>query len=788
MIIVHMPDFDYNLTKIIINRRGTEMKRICCFVLATVMVMLCISSCSNKHFSFEQESHENDLPDNDYITRAEWAEVIGTFFGMDSCLSDESYFTDVTPSNASFAYIQACTEWEIFEVSSGNFNPNDIANVGFVIESAIKAAEIDYSKYDTILDYAQHEGILSEKADSKATKQFACKVAEWALNKYQSKEFVPYENVKYKDTIIPIPDAAVDEKGNICTADNNLNVGDVIIIPGDSDNPYGLARKVSNISYNENGKAILETKEPEINDLYDDLDFACIGTITDPAMVRPAEGVTLDGVVPAAVRKTSNGIHGTTLAYHNPDANNIAMLSSKGTDLSFSVKLAKGGKLTFSPAYNEIKADIERGNNSEAEKEAAKSLLDKTGLVKPLGENSAKIHDKNGDVQTVKATDKYSAGWELEGKIVLKNFYIETEFETKKAFGVPCGIKKFDYEIHYEVEPSLKLGGKLEEEITIATVPIPLGSSGITVDVEILAKASFNGNIEIGASISNTTNVKYSDTNGYKKTQTSQCEKSAELSGKLKIGFGGKATLKALGIELIDFKLDIGFGVETSGKFATAIRFEGVLYKDTGGVARLAGAKEENIFCIDAAAYFPTVSLSIGNSGTLANKLGIKVAWKIMDKSGATFKSNIIPLHYEWADWGRGFVDECTLDTLQIYSEEDISDQHEEDSKEAASLVGNDILDISQYAISLNIGEQGTISVTSLPHGYVGFDIEWNSEDNSIVNVTDIKADENSSMCQIQAVGAGITSITVDTHDGKHPLRCSIIVKEDGTVEFSPMD
>lgn len=767
------------------------MKRFIALLLSIVF-MTSMFACNYNHFSFD-----HDADGNKYITKGEWAEILGTYFGMDSCLSDTPYFSDVTAANAIFPYVQSCTEWEIFDNSGDKFNPNDYATVEFIVDSAVKASEADYSTYSTTLEYAKSENIEIGKSSSYVTIPDAIQVVEWAFEVYENKEFTEYENVKYNDEIIPMADVSADDNGTIIlnSNDGNVSEGDVIMTQGTEENPFGVARKVSAVTYAENGEVILETVEPDIGDIYEGLDFAYVGTVTDASTVKTAEGVVLEGVTPVSSGDIiSNKSQATTLTYSLPtkDTAKAQQLASKGKNLSFSVKLSKGGKVTYSPAFNELKASIEKGDNSEAEKEAARKLLDKVGFLKPMGSGTSDLGIGDKTVK-VEATDKYTAGWEIEGKLALKNFYIETELKTKKAFGIPYGIDSFEYEIHYEVESSLKFDGKLEEEIAIATLPIPLGGSGITIEVEIFAKASLNGDLEIVQSIANTSTVKYTDKNGYKKTQSSQCERGAELSVSFKVGFGGKATLKAVGIKLIDVKLDVGIGAETSfAKLTWVVRYEGELYKYSGNVARVSGAEQEIVFCMDGTIYFPTISLSIGTSnGTLANKLGIKFTWKIMDKSGATFKSQILSLHYEPSNGG--FVDQCILDTLKVF-EEDVTpnvvekdDENQTDNK-IDNKTGSDVMDISQYAVSLDVGESTKISVTTLPYGYTGFDVEWISEDTSIIEVSNIKSDEKLASCQITAVSPGIASITVNTSDGKHPLRCTVIVKENGDVEYTPFD
>ncbi len=750
------------------------MKRLIAFILVLATMLLTMSACIEGHFSFDRNSE-----DDKYITRGEWAKTLGTYFGMDSCISDEPYFSDVTAENAFFAYVQSCTEWEIFDTSEKNFKPNEYATVSFIVETAVKASEIDQSGFSSAFEYAESEKIVEGKATDRATHEYAAKVADWAIKKYQNRAFKEYENIQLKDNVVVMADKTPDGNGRITLSESSVKVGDIIIANGSETEPGGVARKVTSVSQDSDGNYIIETVEPEIGEVYDDLDFGYVGTVEDASTIIPAEGVTVESVTDAAPDTIYApgffDFHITTLAKGGRSDLDAKHMAAKGKNINLSIKLSSGKKLSVSPSYNSIKADIEKGDDAEAKK-----IFEETGY--------AQIDDFkiDGDVQTIKATDKYTAGWELEGSVGLNNFYVETELEMKKAFGVPYGIKSFTYEVNYEVTSSIKFSGTFGEEISIATVPIPLGGLGITIDVEITAGVDVNGDIQFTSTIKNTSTVKYTEKSGFKKTQSSQAENDLKLTVGLKMSFGGKATLKALGIKLIDFSLKVGLGYETSAQIGKVIRREDGLYKYDGGVADLSGSTTEYILCVNALIYYPTVSLSLGTSkGTLANKLGIKITWKIMDKSGASFDSQKISEHYEI---GRGKVDECILDTLQVFTEDDISEALEEDRNKESQLVGPEIMDISKYAVSLDVGESTELSVTTMPHGYTGGDIVWTSDDDSIVQVSGIKAGENTASCLLTAKGSGVTSVTVSTSNGEYSIRCSVIVKDDSIVDFNPVE
>lgn len=779
------------------------MKRTIAVLLIFILLFSTVS-CDAKHFSFNKESNSENNTNNGgtdsgaqnsndnindnlnmdvYITRGEWAVLLGTYFGMDSCLDIRPYYDDVTSDNAVFPYVQSCTEWEVFD-KRDSFKPDEYATVEFIVDSAVKASEADYSSFSSTLEYAKSKSINVENADSYATPDYAKQVIAWAVDSYSSKPFVEYENVEFNDNVIVMSGATCDSEGLVTTySEENVAVGDIIITEGDDENPFGVARKVSEIEYGENGNTIIKTIEPELGDVYKELEFASIATVEDESTVKTVEGVTLEGISPVSVSSDASDLSFSTLAYNSNSLSNsrIEQTAAKGTNLSFDLSLSSGGKVTFSPSYNGLKYETEIKE------------VDKTGFVAPSASELAK------ETQKIAATDKYSAGWEIEGSMALKDFYVETELKTKKLLGVPYGIESFNCEIHYEVESSIKFKGKINEKLTIAIVPIPLGPTGLTLDVEIYVTASANGEIEIGTSLANTSTVKFEAGKGYRKTQESQAQNSSKLSISLKVGFGGEAVLKALGIKIIDLELEVGMGVDTSAEATKAIRYEDVLYKLSDSLESMNGIKEEVLLCVDAKAYLPTVSISLGtDKNTLAHKIGVKLTWKVMDKSGATFKSQVYPLHYEF---GKGFVDKCTIDSLKIFDENtdentDDEGQTENDSNESVGgendsdenvfggLSEKGILGISQYAVALDIGDSASISITTLPKGYATSDIKWETEDTTIAN---IQSNVGNGSCDVVAISSGVTYVSISTLDGKYSLKCSIIVKNEENTGFTAL-
>ena len=389
------------------------MKRIIALLLAMALMIGTFSSCAGGHFSFDDENANSDA----YITRGEWATLLGQYFGMDSSLSSEPYFADVQSSSSCFSYVQSCVEWEVFPLED-NFAPNDPALVDFVISSAVKAAEADTSAFEDAVDFAWSNNLplSTDKMaeDAKVTVAEAQAILAWALDLFDKREFKEYENIQIKEEVKTLTSVSVDDNGAAKTTEPNLQVGDVIITAPTPENPMGVARKITAVTYDENGNATIETTEPEIGEVYNDLDFACAGTIEDVSLIQTPEGVTVTELADSVTNVS--GIASTDLKAQKLNGGMLTdddvQKTAKGKNFSFSVTLSSNKKLTFSQSYLEgLKLEQEFAKLNPATGEEYLDLYEKTGV------GTAQLDDfkVGNDVQTVKATDKYTGGWEIEG-------------------------------------------------------------------------------------------------------------------------------------------------------------------------------------------------------------------------------------------------------------------------------------------------------------------------------------------------------------------------------------
>ena len=449
----------------------------------------------------------------------------------------------------------------------------------------------------------------------------------------------------------------------------------------------------------------------------------------------------------------------TTLAYtKSSNAQYTTLADSKGIDLSFKCNFTNG-KISISPAWNtsygQFKTDISSVSADE-KIEKLGQLFEKTNLLYQSDENGKKLSAEN----------KFTGGYEITGSIAIKNLYVDVECKTKKAFGVPYGIEYYTKEINYELETSLSIKGTLEEELTVCKMPIAVGATGLTVELEFILYAEASGELSIKVAISNNTNIEYRNGNTKK---TSTTEKSAEAEACITIETGPqfKVTLKALGIKIID--ASIKAGVELEFKATLTARTTEDIDEEEG----IKTITDEYVFAASGMFYYPIITISVGTDGTLANKIGIKFSWKMCDKKNGLMTSQSVEIfNEEWILFQDITTEELEIDEITEPTEASDSSNAESETKFGETLM------IDVYYISLEKGGSATITITTMPEKYNTSDFTFISTDESVVTV-----DKNGN---ITAKGNGTATVKVVSKDGKYSAECAVNVGDD-EISFTPI-
>lgn len=247
-----------------------QLKRVIAFVLVSVMSLSLLAGCGK-----EKKQVVNDVDTTEYITRGEWISRLSNMFGMDDYEQSEAYYADVKPDSDIFAAVQSCRERNMLSTDTENFKPDDIATVGFVATTAVLASGVDYSKYadgtendrEAIIKCAKETNICSDiSLDENVLRQgvddiYATTVLDAAQGLFLAYSGEEKNIVEYAEGVIngyEDKSINVDDAGNL-TMDSEVKVGDVIICPPNDEYPNGNAVKVTDVTYDENGKPVYKT-------------------------------------------------------------------------------------------------------------------------------------------------------------------------------------------------------------------------------------------------------------------------------------------------------------------------------------------------------------------------------------------------------------------------------------------------------------------------------------------------------------------------------------------------
>ncbi len=771
------------------------MKRITAFLLSIVIVLsslLNLSGCANE---------------DSYVSRAEWIQLLGEQLGLSEYVSKADYYTDVKEDSEYYCYVQSCADWGVINNSeSKKFKPNNTATMDFAIETAVLAAGVELED-KSYIDFAVENEIIEDDSyynvRGKLTKQKALELLGWSTTLYLTVEEEEVENVVIKDSVINLTQntneiTSLDGSQYILTTDmtEDVVVGDVVIFPADEMNPFGVARKITSVSTDATGNLVVETEEPAIEEICDELEINTT-VVPDIEDVILADGVTLNsGVTPLSTNGADYQMDNLVSKTSTYNALNVAD-DMNGLDFSVNVNFTKG-TINVSKAWDSLLGigesvkvggegaySIKSGINPEAGQwfEKVSTIPDKTLFGKDPYDNTDAIESyKAGNItldelkeklnltadqhetNVASMTNTFSGGYEITGSINVKNLYVKPELKLKKnLIGIPNGIERYSIVVNYDIDASLSMSGKIEDELVVTTVPVPIGATGVSINVDIVIFAELNGELSVKANISNTTKTEF-DNGLTKKTSNQSASLSAQASLQLDMGPGVKATICFLGAKIVDAKVTcaIRFKVEPSVTYSTN-------YVDSGGDTIT--INRETKFEIGVNGYVPIIKLSVGTKGTLANKLSLSFSWELVGEK----KAYKIPIYNDSiVIWSEEQVIEKVKEEEELEEIEEVVDENQENEEQTGT---GEYLSISTYYVDLAPSEQADILVTNIPEGYSETDIIWESDNTEVASVSNGKVIAN---------GVGNAIIIVRTADDMYEAHCSISVQEE-EIEFTPL-
>ncbi len=804
-----------------------KLKRVIALMMVVVLSTSSLISCKKDETQNEtsKTKEASTTTVTETITRGEWITLLAEAYGMVQYDSATPYYSDVKADNPIFAYVQSCYEWNVLSTGTDKFNPDEDATLGFVISTAVLAAELDYEEYATsddvnesIINCANACGLTSvkysesDKLTAKAEKFGAQSILVASVAMFMDTDVKDIVNIEYKDTVV---DAASEEATveNITVIGSNTKVpaaeadmvqeGSVLLLPANDENPFGYCLKVVSKTLNSDGTYTIVTEEPSIDEVFDKIEVDTEMAATSD-MFEPAEGVTvikkeeasnienLDYVVDVKplgddLSDISSDIT-TVKKFESEESDTIELsvdfeFDGKDVEVSGGLKVNNLG-LTIKPtneealdrfdkaleAIGKVDDKLCKENDYSFVNDFVKGELDEKEFEKKLKEAEKKVETK------VESEDKKGeTKFKVSGKISLKTT-VSVKAEVDFFLGIPTELEEFSVEVKNEADTELSFEGSYKKTKKLGSFKIPLAYGfGLKLQADLVFDAK--GNVTVGYSVDSSIKVSY-DGKKVKKTNTNTYSDNVSASVSAEGGLKLSGTIEFWGLGLAELAVKITAKLEVKGKVERS--FDYVIEEVDGEQCYiLTDRLDAETSCIF---YIPLITFSLGGDDTLLGWIGIELEYEFVDEDKAA-KLKI----WEF-DSTKDNDNDGQPDSLIIYQEiipipkeeettteeettiEEETTTEEETTVEEETTKENDdtktgTMSLSEFVVTLDVGQTVTLTAT-LPEGYSSADIVW-SVDGGAATVSN---------GVVTAVSSGNVIVKAVTKDGKYEAACTVIV------------
>lgn len=421
------------------------------------------------------------------------------------------------------------------------------------------------------------------------------------------------EELKLAEGVKTLSDYTVDGDNFVVSADSDLQVGDIYVVEQSDANLTGAAYQVEAIDVVD-GEKVLTNSEVAIEDVVESIDYE--GS-TD---VNFATSMIVDG--------NGDVISDGYLDASSLSKEDIMKLVKKYAKISFSVK---GFKVAAKATDTGINFSISKSQNGVSFKKTydlenlsvdAKADVD----VKKLSFNEVYMN-LNYDLTDVT---------EISGSYA-KTFGEEVATVGDKLSGDSFWAKLLNEYVLSELDST---------SIKLFTITLPLGSTPLTVTLDVLLNVSVNGRMTITVVSEEMHGVEIINNQVRTVNESNVVDRDAKIYGQFELRLGLGASLGLYGYALVDLGIEGGVGayVDATVGFYDAEGNE--VYTHSAGVIPvdylkevIAGADTEGDIDITGHAdIYGILRISVGEKSAIG-KVGLKKSWTIFDRSNGTFAS-----------------------------------------------------------------------------------------------------------------------------------------------------
>lgn len=724
---------------------------------------------------------------NSSISKGELLQLISEGFGMYSYTDATPHTNTVKSENKYFPYVQMAYEWGL--IDDNEININEKSTKGFLAETLVNCVDFidtDDMSQEEITDYAVENKYVSfqyrGRTDNiryitrqEAEDSIALAFSIWTNRKFENKEELTVgENIcNLADGDVLSSQVLVNESEKTITipeeAAQEIKEGESFVVPSNNVDTTAAAYKAKKIEYS-NGHAIIKYDEAELEDTIQKLKFS------GSSKANFNNVPITDGV--GNVINASSAKNMTARTTSSPEIANLALSSSNdysvipcgSMNLGFTVD---GISISGSVSDDKISFSI-KGDIPTKKKNGMKVTVNKSYEISDIS------IDYDWDVEwfkiksayaklnyTAKDTTGVSLSWEKEGALF---------FDQRKK-------PSFSNVLTSEVRSSAAAKGA--KTITICSFPIVNGGVG-RIDVDIKAKISVTGSVELVVTTHNSNGIEYKNGNlRYIKEKSKDVDLNikAKIEATLYVG----VSIKALKMNLLGIGFEGGIGVEFKA-IAHLVNSDNVEIDKTsidGGnfeyIESTLNSVQNLTYDEDGKTYTAHIDLcgEITTYWILKFKLDddcalteiirgkkdesggvINTEIEIFGSSNAKIKS--LCTHVE--NWE--FLDACTREYGG--NVEGVDGKESEENKTGGNSSTGDSFDIDTYFLSLLVGNTSKITIVDIPRGCKSSDITYTSSDDKVATVD--------ATGRITAVAEGSAEITVSIKNSDFKIKCSVVV------------
>ena len=761
-------------------------KRLVSLFLCIALIASMFSACSSLNLN----------TNNSIITKAEWIELLAKNFGLFESEKKTPYFSDVPKDSKVFNYVQACKEWDILPDSQKSLDISSKINRAYALATAKNATD-EYAGNDNEQDSittsakeAVDRGIGASKSwlymHEGVDEKEAQKIIDRAKNiAFGSDALQPeYSNINYNENVKVLKD---DDKYRIDLDNNTVEIngksnykyGDIISFGTGIDTTVLKVKKSKTVGE----KTIIQTEEPNLDEVFSNADFAGYAVIDDPSCVKTEPGVTMTSMNGVSLVNKTNNIAVEHLGRSsNVGTENIVEKKEKDNiegNVHFEVSLGPGGIIktdkSSSISYGdkgELKAEKEKSRGQTFDTDG--NPIDPSEFKKRTGE-FFKEPTKSGASDKLVASDTYKKGWTLTGAIDLNINKIYAKGDFLSYVFNPWHNKPVSVNWDITADASIKLEGKLTEELKVGEIiaPIPVTGNIVSVEFDLILYAEVNGSIKVGLRLNNKGKIELKKGAKPKTPIDTTAEPYAEVNLTLETGVKPAISINITKFKVIDFSISFGIKMELLGKVTGLVRVDNKTYKISPDVDfsdskfKLCG-----LYCLDFGVKLPIVKFEINKtkSNTITKKI-VSLSVSICDEGGLFEPTSTKIGHLEYHAGHLGTVDECSLDGFEPYKEEKEDEPSETTSTESEEdiISGMEGLQIDAYAMDIDLGSQDVLNITSIPQNAKLRDVSVSVKDTQIAD-----AKLEGSKVIITGISEGSTTISISCKESK--LDCLVIV------------